>query len=335
MHRRPRPLSDEAFTLVELLVVIAIIGVLVALVLPAVQAAREAARRMSCGNNLRQIGLGLQNFESTYKVFPSSLRPTPVDASGMFAGWSAPAQILPYLEQGNLYQNIDFTQPYSVQSQISRMKIPTYLCPSEMRARQKYDANGNPVHFPLNYAANQGTWFVFNPVNREGSSGSFRHFDPLRASMITDGLSNSLGFAEVKAYASYLRNSSVTSLAQPLPASPAEICSLGGDFKQDGAHVEWVDGKVHETGFTTVFPPNTKVRCDIDGGQHDLDWVNQSEGRSATIPTFAAVISRSHHPGGVNVVMMDGSVHLIPDNIDRLVWQGLSTRDGGETVNLP
>src|SRR5881396_2112162 len=91
------------FTLVELLVVIAIIGVLVALLLPAVQAAREAARRSACSNNLRQVGLALQNFESTHKYFPSSLRPTPLDASGLFQGWSALAQLLPYLEQGNLF----------------------------------------------------------------------------------------------------------------------------------------------------------------------------------------------------------------------------------------
>src|SRR5947207_14414997 len=91
------------FTLVELLVVIAVIGVLVALILPAVQAAREAARRMSCGNNLRQIGLGLQNFESATKIFPSSLRPTPPDHNGLFNGWSVHAQILAYLEQANLY----------------------------------------------------------------------------------------------------------------------------------------------------------------------------------------------------------------------------------------
>src|SRR5438034_10916922 len=96
----------SAFTLVELLVVVAIIGVLVALLLPAVQAAREAARRMSCGNNLRQIGLALQNFESTFKYFPSSLRPTPPDPNGLFNGWSVHGQILPYLEQGNLYRNI-------------------------------------------------------------------------------------------------------------------------------------------------------------------------------------------------------------------------------------
>src|SRR5437870_11470551 len=86
-----------AFTLVELLVVIAIIGVLVALLLPAAQAAREAARRMSCGNNLRQTGLALQSFESASKCFPSSLRPPPVDPSGLFNGWSLHGQILPFL----------------------------------------------------------------------------------------------------------------------------------------------------------------------------------------------------------------------------------------------
>src|SRR5262245_10837959 len=128
----------RAFTLVELLVVVAIIGVLVALILPAVQAARQAARRVSCGNNLRKIGLALQNFESTHKYCPSSLRPTPVDASGLFAGWSAPAQILPYLEQGSLYQNINFEVGYSSQQQISQMRIPTLICPAEMRAKQKY-----------------------------------------------------------------------------------------------------------------------------------------------------------------------------------------------------
>src|SRR6478735_1984364 len=122
-----------AFTLVELLVVVAIIGLLVALILPAVQAAREAARRMSCGNNLRQIGLGLQNFESTAKVFPSSLRPTPPDPNGLFNGWSAHAQILPYLEQASLYQSINFDLAYSAQSSISSVRVRAFICPAEIR----------------------------------------------------------------------------------------------------------------------------------------------------------------------------------------------------------
>src|SRR5690349_17769095 len=137
-----------AFSLVELLVVVAIIGVLVALILPAVQAAREAARRLSCSNNLRQIGLGLQNFESATKVFPSSLRPTPPDPSGLFNGWSAHAQILPYLEQASLYQSIDFNLPYSAQSSISSVRVRTYICPAEIRSGPKFNTQGDIIHVP-------------------------------------------------------------------------------------------------------------------------------------------------------------------------------------------
>ncbi len=328
--------TRRAFTLVELLVVIAIIGVLVALLLPAVQAAREAARRMSCGNNVRQLGLGLQTYEGTFKQLPSSLRPTLPDASGNFAGWSSLGQLLPYLEQDNLYGRINFDVSYSAQPfTISSTKIPVFTCPSEINAKPKRDASGTPVHFPPNYAANQGTWLVFNPITREGSRGAFTHYDPLTIAQIYDGLSNTLCFSEVKAYQSYYRNSSVTSLSQAMPVDPSEICSLGGDFKSEGAHVEWVDGKVHETGFTSVFTPNTKVRCDVGGVKVDMDWVSQSEGRSPTIPTFAAVTSRSYHPNGVMTVYMDGSVHFISNSVNRLVWQALSTRNGGETFEAP
>jgi len=323
------------FTLVELLVVIAIIGVLVGLLLPAVQAAREAARRSSCANNLRQIGLGLQNFETSFKYYPSSLRPTPLDANGLFNGWSSLAQILPYLEQDSLHQAIDFNVGYSAYPQISRERISTYCCPSEANSRPKLDATGAPVHYPPNYAANQGTWFIFDPVTRTGSRGAFRHYEPLRAAAFTDGLSNTLGFAECKAFTSYFRNSSLKTMGQPSPATVNDVCGLGGDFKQEGARAEWVDGKVHETGFTTVFTPNTKVMCSANGEQRDVDLVGQSEGRSATIPTYAASTARSFHPNGVQTVFMDASVRFIPNSIDRAVWQGLSTRDGGETVNLP
>src|SRR4051795_2181552 len=138
------------------LVVIAIIGVLVALILPAVQAAREAARRMACSNNLRQIGLALQNFESATKVFPSSLRPTPPDPSGLFNGWSVHAQMLAYLEQGNVYQSINFDQPYSTQSSISSVRVKSFICPAEIRSTPRFNTVGDVVHIPPNYAANQG-----------------------------------------------------------------------------------------------------------------------------------------------------------------------------------
>jgi prepilin-type N-terminal cleavage/methylation domain-containing protein len=333
MHNK-RVGVKSAFTLVELLVVVAIIGVLVALILPAVQSAREAARRMSCGNNLRQIGLALQNFESVNKNFPSSLRPTPADAAGLFQGWSAHAQILPYLENANLYQGINFELPYSSQSSISSVRVKSFICPSEMKATPRFDATGAIVHVPANYATNQGPWFVFNPVTREGSPGAFRHYLPIRPSEITDGLSATLGFSEVKAHSSYLRNSSISNASQPMPGKPDDLCSLGGDFKQDGAHGEWVDGKAHETAFTTTFPPNVRINCP-NTGNGDVDWITQSEGRSATIPTFAAFPSRSFHPAGVLANCMDGSVHLISNSIDRMIWQALSTRNGGETAAIP
>src|SRR3954447_3902580 len=176
----PQLFRRHAFTLVELLVVVAIIGVLIALILPAVQAARETARRMSCGNNLRQIGLALQNFESTFNHFPSSLRPTPPDSNGLFSGWSVHGQLLAYLEQGNLYQNINFDLPYSVQSSISSVRVRTYICPAEIRSTPRFDATGAVIHVPPNYVVNQGPWFIFAPIPRQASRGAFRHYQPLR-----------------------------------------------------------------------------------------------------------------------------------------------------------
>ena len=325
-----------AFTLVELLVVVAIIGVLVALLLPAVQAAREAARRMSCGNNLKQIGLALQNFESTYKVLPASLRPALANASGQYDGWSVQGQILPYLEQANLDAQIDFTKSYTAQSfPIAPTKVATYQCPSEIKSQVRLTSAGLPEHFPLNYVANLGTWFVFNPANREGGQGVFRPYEPLRLAAITDGTSNTLCFAECKAYTAYYRNAGNSSLAQPMPTAPAAICSLGGEFKTNSGHTEWVDGRAHQSGFTTVFTPNTVVRCVVSGVPYDVDWNNQQEGKSLTVPTFAAVTARSYHPAGIMTVLVDGSVHFVSNSIDRGVWQALSTRDGGEAAQLP
>ena len=119
-----------------------------------------------------------------------------------------------------------------------------------------------------------------------------------------------------------------------MPSALGDICSLGGDLKIEGAHGEWVDGKSHETAFTTTFGPNAKTVCPALSNS-DLDWISQSEGSSATLPTFAAFAARSYHPAGVVTVCMDGSVHTISNSIDLSVWQALSTRDGGEAAGTP
>ncbi|MEO1527349.1 MAG: DUF1559 domain-containing protein, partial [Planctomycetota bacterium] len=146
--------------------------------------------------------------------------------------------------------------------------------------------------------------------------------------------SNTLAFAEVKAWTPYYRDVEVAG-AINTPIDPTEICSLGGSFKTETGHTEWVDGRVHQSGFTTTFPPNKKVLCDVSGIEYDVDFTNIREGRNTTALTQAAVTSRSYHEGGVTVALMDGSVQFITDSIDLDPWQSLSTRAGREFVTLP
>src|SRR4051812_2075457 len=316
--------SRRAFTLIELLVVIAIIGVLVALLLPAVQFARETARRASCANNLRQLTLAVHNFEDNRKGFPTSYKPV-VTSTGSISGWSAQAQLLPYLEEGNLYTFINFDLPYSQQPPMPNsnpplrgpaMRIKIFICPSEIRAVQKYDAVGQPAHFPFTYANNQGPWLVYDSATGQGGRGAFQHFRDVSDASIPDGRSNTLCFSEVRCYSSGYKNAA---LQNPVPPTLTTICGYGGQFKADSEHVEWVDGKVHETGFTTAFSPNAKTLCTVGGPDYLVDWVNQTEG-SSTVATYAAVTSRSYHPGGVQSAMLDGSVKFFADTINTRLW---------------
>lgn len=331
--------SRRAFTLIELLVVIAVVGVLVALLLPAVQAAREAARRTQCKNNLRQIGLALHNFENSHREYPPSYgepRKAP-SATPSPSDWSAQARILPHMEETAIHEQIDFTQSYNDVfladgSRLSSLRVKTYLCPSEIKDQVRFKG-AVPVHYPLNYGFNLGTWLVLDPITGEAGEGAFCPYRGLKPKDFTDGLSMTLGAAEVRAYTAYLRNAALAN--PPLPADPSEACGLGGEFKSNSGHTEWVDGRGHQTGFTTVFPPNIFVGCIQGGTEYDVDWTNQQEGKSSTVPTYAAITARSYHSGIVNALVMDGSVKSVGETIDLVVWRALSTRAGGEVAQGP
>ncbi len=340
LRRRVRHGRRGAFTLIELLVVMAIVGILIAMLVPAVQAARESARRTSCLNQLRQIGLAVANHEAQNRHFPPSWKSTVPDASGNINGWSALALLLPNLEQAPLVSSVDFELGYEEATDIqtadgtvaslSSMRIPTYLCPSERRDEVRL-SGGTPTHYPLNYAVNLGVWFVWDPATGQGGEGAFYPESYLRAAEFRDGLSYTLCAAEVKAWTPYYRNAGLA--ADPgMPTTASGVCGLGGDFKSNSGHTEWVDGRAHQVGFTSTFRPNTEVLCIDNGTTYDVDWTNQQEGKSTTVVTYAAVTARSYHTGGVNVAMMDGSVRWFSDDIGLGVWQAYSTRDGGEII---
>jgi prepilin-type N-terminal cleavage/methylation domain-containing protein/prepilin-type processing-associated H-X9-DG protein len=324
---RPR----GGFTLVELLVVIAIIGVLVALLLPAVQAARESARAMQCKNNLRQVGLALHTYQSSLGAFPPiSVFPR----TTTFEPWSAQARLLPYVEQASLYELVDFSvqKQFTNNPQVCRIRVAIYLCPSETKDQHRVTAK--LIHYPLNYNFNEGTWFIYDPVRDLAGEGAFAPNRSFRPADIYDGLSTTLGAAEGKAYQPNLWDTfNPSTLGVPPPATPAELAKyFGGTFDANG-HTEWVEGDVHETGFTTTFTPNKLVPYSAGGQNVDIDLTSSRDGESTTLPTYAAITSRSYHPGGVNVMMMDGSVRPVANGIDLAVWRALGTRGGREPVS--
>ncbi len=330
------------FTLVELLVVISVIGVLVALLLPAVQAAREAARRMSCQNNLKQVALAMHNYQSALGVYPPSfcIQPGTV-LSGNNGSWSAQGRILPYIEQGNAYDQVQldvaWDAPANRATGVPLMRIAIYRCPSEVNLGPRVDAAGAPYIAPLNYAFNFGTWLVYNPANQQGGDGAMFVNSRLSPADFLDGLSNTLCASEVKSFTSYIRNTSDPGPTPPI--DPAAFQGLSGQLKlgpnlnDNTGHTEWCDGRVHHSGFTTVFTPNTKVPYDSGGRTYDIDFNSRQEGQSATQITYAAITARSYHSGGiVNAALMDGSVRTISRSISLPVWRALGTRAGGETV---
>jgi prepilin-type N-terminal cleavage/methylation domain-containing protein len=329
------------FTLIELLVVMIIIALLLALLFPAVQAARATARKTACLNNIRQLGLALASYEAHHAHYPPSWRPVAPDANGVINGWSTLGLLLPYLEETATSSRIDYDISYNqvavvatadgATRQISALRVPTYLCPDEVRDEVRFDG-GAPRHYPLNYAANCGVWFVWDPATNRGGEGAFFPNSRLAAGDFLDGLGHTVAFAEVKGWMPHFRNTGHLNPTGPTTAAEYAALTSGGEFKSNSGHTEWVDGRVNQSGFTAYYRPNTQTLVDVSGTTYDADWSNQREGSSATIPTYAIVTSRSYHARLVQVVMMDASARSVDQDIHLGVWRAICTRAGREIL---
>ena len=244
---------------------------------------------------------------------------------------------MPFCEQANAYALIDLEVDWHelVPTGVPALHIPVYSCPSEPNAVAR-KLGGQPYVHPTNYGFNMGTWFIHDPNTNRSGDGAFRVNNPTRPKDFKDGLSNTLCASDVKAYTSYIRN--VSTIDPTLPTSPIHFAGVTGELKlgpqmsQNTGHTVWCDGRVHHTGFTTVFSPNTIVPYVYNGNQYDIDYSSQQEGRHATRITYAAVTARSYHRAGVNTVRMDGSVHFVSDTVDLNVWRALGTASGGEII---
>jgi prepilin-type processing-associated H-X9-DG protein len=315
--------------------------VLIALLLPAVQSARESARRMQCVNNLKQLGLATHNYESAHGALPPSVVMAGTQNTvSWWIGWSVQGRILPYLEQGSAYDSANFSVPGEAVENITiaRMKISVFICPSE----QEPDPIGSKVGVahPINYGFCMGDWYVWGGFPARRNRSAFGPNLSRRWSEFRDGLSQTILAAEVKANQLLLRDCGGLARVNDLnniPPPNADPLALVPEYSVSACeftrgHTEWTDGQAHQAGFTTAWTPNRRTPSSTDpASRPDLDITGQREKRGG--PTFAAVTSRSFHPGGVNALFGDGSVRFIKETIQPQNWRALGTVAGGEVVS--
>ena len=337
------------FTLVELLVVIAIIGILVGLLLPAVQAAREAARRMQCQNNLRQLGLAAHNHESALRVLPPAFRGKSIGgAPQYFDLWGTLANLTPFLEQTAVYNSIDLnltmyqlTPPFGIQAPVAvRAFVPIFICPSDQARSVCRDAYAIAGEFgPTNYAFCLGTGTTRGRTNWLGSpydaDGVFYAQSKVKITDIKDGTSNTVGASErilgdgdeSKTIASRAELKTQTMYVNPGAETNDANCgsSLRTNFSQRRMYT-WVAGEPRCTSYNHYYLPNDLVNPDCVANFSGSDPLIRSTGHGLST-------ARSRHTGGVNAWNCDGSVRFISNSIQLEIWRAISTRSGGEVIN--
>jgi len=339
-------MKRRAFTLVELLVVIAIVGVLVALLLPAVQTAREAARRMKCSNNLKQIGLAMQNYHSAHNCFPAGRMRTMVDGQGRC--FSAYAHLLPFLEAQTLYDQINFDanpDDPALNGAVLGQTIPYFLCPSDTHRvlQSNVVANGVVNSGVHNYPLCTGTTYPLSPRNPlgvpvtgvyfENSWISFRH--------LTDGSSQTVCIGETvnseggpttwdgesKTNGFVLTAGNDNASSGPELTNYAAQCHVPGSLLQQTRGSRWLYGAPGHSMYNHMRVPNDP---DIDcrGGLPHSNRTNYWWDRLSL-----NVTAHSRHPAGVEALYCDGHVQFVANTIELAVWQALGSRDGGETIS--
>lgn len=309
--RTTSPGATKGFTLVELLVVIAIIGVLVALLLPAVQQAREAARRMQCTNNLKQMGLGVHNFHDTYGVIPAASFSRPPESHtgvwryAVFSGWIV---ILPYIEQQQFHDafNIEVAVDHSDNIAIFQNLDPisTYFCPS----RRPPVKTGSNHHGDYAFCAGgelpNGVASHTNTIDPTRANGMFlrprdtgnQRNGQLTFAMVEDGLSNTFAIGEKRI---------------------EEFRDTNNDLI-DGVRQSDVDGQHYRWGWHSTRSAASPMNGPLLGTLSDTD------------NNFG-----SKHPGGCNFLLGDGSVRFVPETIDFLLYNRIAARNSGQPKTLP
>lgn len=335
----------RGFTLIELLVVIAIIAVLIGLLLPAAQAARESARRVQCANHLKQIGLALWNYhEASGSLPPGRLRGF-VDGHGRH--FSAYAQILPQLEQPQAFAAINFdlspdNGPGGLSvpenTTVMNMLLGVLLCPSDKVQKLQGESG---VH---NYPLCTGTTYPVSPRNPSGAAitGIFFENSAVRPSEISDGTSQTVCVGEtVKADLGgptvwdgvsptngfVLTRGNDNATLGPELTDRASQCEGPGLALQQTRGSRWVYGAPGHSLYNHLRPPNDR-RVDCRGGLPHSSRTNYGWDRLSL-----DIAARSKHPGGVNALYCDGGVRFTRETVNPAVWKALGSRNGGEILD--